>query len=144
VIYTRIRTTGGAGLADKVLSCVVETEDAKGTELLYAFPSASGRELLKKRGYPTLGVQFTQYQLITNPEKFFSQVRMGTVKRMLYEGMLTLRTSARPSHENVIEEKGSFPDSVDEMARSYESGFDLTVRHSTEYLNWRYADPAGG
>jgi len=129
----------GLGLADRALTCV----EADGTDLLFAFPSETGNQLLRKRGYLEAAVPFAHYQLIVDPARFFAGVKMGRFKRAAYETMLALRSPSSP-FPGSVEEVHAFPDDAGEMARRFEEQFDLSVRHSTEYLNWRYADPTGG
>ncbi len=131
----------GHGLADRVLGCLNKHSLANDVEMMFAFPSSIGYEIMRKRGYFEIGSQFVQYQLITNPSKFFAQTKLGMLKRMAYEAMLAVRS---PSLRGTVEEVDSFPEDVGEMTRAFEARFDLVARHSTEYLNWRYADPAGG
>ncbi len=131
----------GQGLADSVLSCMEEGEEI---DVRFAFPSEAGYEILSKRGYREAEVPFVQHQLITDPAKFFGQVRLGRLKRVAYEAMLAVRSPAPPPFPGTVEEVRSFPEDAGEMARRCEARFDLTVRHSTAYLDWRYLEPQGG
>jgi len=143
-LYTHPRHRGN-GLAESLLNRVEERAAAEGLEFLYAFPSEIGRMIISNRGFRELPVRFSQFQLITDPAAFFDQVRLGSLKRPAYKAMLSLKSTYRRSHApGMVREVSEFPDDIEDMTRRFEANFDITLRHDRSYLEWRYADPAGG
>lgn len=142
-LYTRPEYRG-SGLAESMLEGVEDRASAEGVDLLFAFPSEVGHRLVTKRGYWEVPVKFTQYQLITNPSKFFDQVRLGSLKKAAYQTMMALRSQAHRPIPGMVKEVRHFPDDIEDMAKRFEANFDLTLRHDREYLDWRYSEPQGG
>ncbi|WP_019176860.1 GNAT family N-acetyltransferase [Methanomassiliicoccus luminyensis] len=134
----------GQGMAQRAVKCLEDQERNGGVHLDFAFPSATGYEVVKGRGFREMPVRFAQYELITNPERFFANVRMGQMKRVAYEVLRMIRVRSGDESGVTTMVADHFPEDIEALTTAFGGRFDMVLHRSRAYLEWRYADPVGG
>ncbi len=135
----------GQGLMESVMSALYTRDLESGIEMEFAIPSPAGYELCLKANFVEMSVRMGQYELITNPDRFFSSVKFGTLKKMAYGGMKLVRGRGSIDMEEVdVQEVATFPDDITTLTKEFEHSFDFIVQRDEKYLRWRYERPESG
>jgi hypothetical protein len=143
-LYTR-EEHRGRKLVERAVAEVERLDRDKGVRMQFAFPSPAGYELLKKYGFREMPVRMAQYELIVNPQRFFSQVKHGVLKRAAYESMRMVKGKARTDIPDVVVERADrLPADLGPLVARFEEGFSFVLHRSDDYLKWRYLDADGG
>jgi Acetyltransferase (GNAT) domain len=135
----------GQRLMESAMSGLHDRDLERGIEMEFAFPSLAGYDLAMKAGFALMPVRMGHYELITNPDQFFSNVRFGTFKKVAYEGMKLVKVRRVKDIEEVdIQEVDVFPDDITRLTNEFERSFDLVFHRDEKYLRWRYERPESG
>lgn len=135
----------GQGIMERAVPQLHELNRAKGIEVEFAFPSEAGEKVVRKAGFVDLAVQMGQYELIADPDQFFSNVRLGGLKRIAYSGIRTMKGRGIKDYPGLeVVESTTFPDDVEALVARFQKAFTFVFRRDLDYLRWRYAEPKGG
>lgn len=133
------------GLIEKALKNLEDSEVAAGIEADFSFPSPAGYVIGINSGMQEVPCRFRQYELIIDPDKFFGNSKAGRMKKLAYATVMYLKSSETSHIKGVrVEEVSEFPPDIDDFTRDFEMDYDLSLRHSREYLTHRYLHPHGG
>ena len=133
------------GLIEKALKNLEDSEISAGIETDFSFPSPAGYTIGINSGLKEIPCRFKQYELIIDPDKFFGSSKTGRVKKLAYATAMYLKANETHGIKGVrVEDVSEFPQDIDEFTRDFEMDYDLSIRHSREYLMHRYLHPCGG
>ena len=133
------------GLIEKALNNLEDSETTAGIEADFSFPSPAGYTIGINSGLQEIPCRFKQYELIIDPDRFFGNSKTGKVKKLAYETAMYLKSNETSNIKGIrVEEVNEFPQDIDDFTSDFEMDYDLSIRHSREYLTHRYLHPHGG